>query len=145
MTADEKENGIKVTDRRMFTADGELRGSEAAESLAEPAEPGSPAVAPNEPAQQEQSQPPPSERIAEARKPEFTDLVSVLAEPIALFLGDVALPDGGSAENLDLARFHIDLLEVLKMRTDASLSQDERALLDGLLYTLRMRYVQKTR
>ena len=76
--------------------------------------------------------------------PEFVDLVSVLAEPIAIFLGDVPLPDGKSAENLDLARFHIDLLDLLKERTDSSLSSSERAMLDDLLYRLRMRYVQKS-
>jgi hypothetical protein len=76
--------------------------------------------------------------------PGFADLVSILAEPIALFLGDAPLPDGKSAENLDLARFHIDLLEILKRKTESNLSQEESAVLDDLLYRLRMRYVQKT-
>ena len=77
-------------------------------------------------------------------EPGFADLVSILAEPIALFLGDVQLPDGRSAENLDLARFHIDLLDVLKQKTESNLSQEESSVLEDLLYRLRMRYVQKS-
>jgi hypothetical protein len=75
--------------------------------------------------------------------PTFFDLISVLAEPAALYLGDVPLPDGSKAENLDLARFHIDLLDLLRQRTAPTLSVQERAVLDDLLYRLRMRYVQK--
>ena len=70
--------------------------------------------------------------------------MSILAEPIALFLGDVPLPDGESAENLNLARFHIDLLDVLKRKTESNLSQEESTVPDDLLYRLRMRYVQKS-
>jgi len=76
-------------------------------------------------------------------QPSFLDLVSVLAEPVAVYLGDVQLPDGKSAENLELARFHIDLLEVLKDKTAGTLSAQESSVLEELLYRLRMRYVQK--
>jgi hypothetical protein len=78
-----------------------------------------------------------------SRTPSFVDLVSVLGEPVPLFLGDARLPDGGSAENLDLARFHIDLLDILHRKTEGNLSSEEASLLEELLYALRMRYVQK--
>jgi hypothetical protein len=80
---------------------------------------------------------------AVSRTPSFVDLVSVLGEPVPLFLGDARLPDGGSAENLDLARFHIDLLDILHKKTEGNLSSVEASLLEELLYELRLRYVQK--
>jgi hypothetical protein len=140
---------IKVTDKRRFTSNGELKAVEDEEQassshVAEP-ETGRPAApdsgdeAPNDGRFGSGS----PDSSAPLRSPEFLDLVSMLAEPIPLFLGDVELPGGESAENLDLARFHIDLLGVLKTKTRSNLSSGEQALLDDLLYKLRMRYVQK--
>ncbi|MEO8277116.1 MAG: DUF1844 domain-containing protein [Thermoanaerobaculia bacterium] len=75
--------------------------------------------------------------------PGFYDLIAVLAEPVSIYLGDVELPDGQSAENLEMARLHIDLLDLLRQRTAGNLSAQESAVLDDLLYRLRVRYVQK--
>ncbi len=151
---------IKVTDRRMFTETGELRegvdlgdsepSSAAPEAPSSP-EPEPPPAAP-EPAA---AAPEPASETPPPRAPEvdmgpsalpqaqFLDLVAVLAEPIALFLGDAALPDGQSAEDLDRARMYIDLLGVLQERTDGNLSAEEHAILDDLVYRLRLRYVEK--
>ncbi|MEM6706675.1 MAG: DUF1844 domain-containing protein [Acidobacteriota bacterium] len=150
---------IKVTDRRMFTETGELRegveleAEDSAEAAA--AEPAAPAP---EPAAAPASEPEPAPiPAAEAppRRPavdmgasglpeaQFLDLVAVLAEPIALFLGDAALPDGQSAEDLDRARMYIDLLGVLQEKTAGNLSAEEHAIVDDLVYRLRLRYVEK--
>ncbi|HXT21583.1 MAG TPA: DUF1844 domain-containing protein [Thermoanaerobaculia bacterium] len=75
--------------------------------------------------------------------PTFYDLVAVLAEPVSLYLGDLPLPDGQSAENLEMARLHIDLLDVLRQKTAANLSAQESSVLEDVLYRLRLRYVQK--
>ena len=161
---------IKVKDKRMFTADGELReeyrglsetpgvreaegGGAAAPSPPETPRPRSPAP-----------EPPPSaspgasgEGAAADRSarveipgsapgpgtPGFADLLAVLAEPVAVYLGDAKLPDGGSAENLEAARIYIDLLDVLRQKTLGNLSAQESGLLEDVLYQLRMRYVQK--
>jgi Domain of unknown function (DUF1844) len=73
----------------------------------------------------------------------FYDLAAMLAEPVAIYLGDLELPDGGSAENLEMARLHIDLLDVLRQKTAGNLTAQESAFLEDLLYRLRVRYVQK--
>lgn len=75
--------------------------------------------------------------------PTFLDLVGVLTEPVPFYLGDAALPDGQTMENLEAARLHIDLLDVLRQRTAGNLTAEEQAVLDDLLYRLRVRYVQK--
>jgi hypothetical protein len=77
--------------------------------------------------------------------PTFYDLVAILAEPIPIYLGDMELPDGQSAENLEMARLHIDLLDVLRQKTVGNLSAQENAFMEDLLYRMRVRYVQKTR
>jgi Domain of unknown function (DUF1844) len=75
--------------------------------------------------------------------PSFYDLAAVLAEPVALYLGDMELPDGQSAENLEMARLYIDLLDVLRQKTAGNLTAQESAFLEDLLYRLRVRFVQK--
>ena len=152
MTAKE----LRVTDRRLFTPDGELRDEykdleEAPAGRPPGAEPGGAAgpgaqSAPAGARGAESSAAPPLE-IPSAPgaygEPSFYDLLALLAEPTALYLGDAVLPDGGSAENLDMARLYIDLLDVLRGKTAGNLSARETAALDDVLYRLRMRYVQK--
>ena len=75
--------------------------------------------------------------------PSFYDLVAFLAEPVSIYLGDLELPDGESAENLDMARVHIDLIDLLRQRTAGNLTGQEQGVLEDLLYRLRVRYVQK--
>jgi uncharacterized protein DUF1844 len=156
---------IKVTDKRMFTPEGELR--EEYRFLAEKATaPEPPPVAPPPPPQPEPARPEPRRGRRAGREPEppaapepsgrielpgsppglgasFFDLAAMLAEPIAVYLGDVELPDGGSAENLEMARLHIDLLDVLREKTAGNLTAQEATFLEDLLYRARVRYVQK--
>lgn len=156
---------MKVTDRRMFTDDGELREEyRFLEQQKTAKDAGSPAPEAPDPALREASavdggEPSmggPGARPSEAAAghsqaagagpgPGFMDLVAMLAEPIAFLLGDAQLPDGQSAQDLPRARLHIDLLGVLQEKTRGNVSAQETALLEDLLAQLRMRYVEKTR
>lgn len=163
--ANEKKE-IKVTDKRMFTPDGELReeyrfldekstSTAAAEPITAPAP-----AAPPRPEPQDWEMPPreaprrAAELDAGARVdlpatppelggPSFFDLVAMMAEPVPIYLGDAELPDGQDATNLEMARFYIDLLAVLRQKTAGNLSAQEADFLEDLLYRLRVRYVQK--
>ena len=156
MSSHEKE--IKVTDKRMFTPDGELREEYRTAMEKSTAAP-EPAAAPPEP-----PPPPPKAKAKAAERqapggeapvdfpeappglgPSFYDLVAMMAEPVPVYLGDVEIPGGGSAENLEMARLHIDLLDVLREKTAGNLSAEESSFLEDLLYRMRVRYVQKTR
>ncbi|HEY0558413.1 MAG TPA: DUF1844 domain-containing protein [Thermoanaerobaculia bacterium] len=159
---------IKVTDKRMFTAEGNLKEEyrfldekSTAPAAAEAAPP------PPEPASRQAAPPPPPARAPEpyetprwpaepertpldlpATPPEmegpgFYDLVAMMAEPVPIYLGDARLPDGQVATDLEMARLHIDLLDVLRQKTAGNLDPQERAFLEDLLYRLRVRYVQK--
>lgn len=154
---------VKVTDKRMFTSEGELReeysfledaatrrAEEAdrveTESRGEAAVPEASEVPEEPPA--ESAQPPPAdlpELPETGSEPTFVDLLSLLAEPAAVYLGDARLPDGRSAQDLDMARLHIDLLDVLRQKTAGNLDPREAAVLEDLLYRLRTRYLQKKR
>lgn len=162
MSDEQKE--MKVTDKRMFTPDGELREEyRFLEGKTTPAEGGSaPAAAESpQPPRPEPSGPaaPSPQELEESAGgarlelpsmppgmgPTFFDLVALLAEQAALYLGDLALPDGETAENLEMARLHVDLLDVLRLKTSGNLSVQEASYLEDLLYRLRVRYVQKSR
>jgi len=71
------------------------------------------------------------------------DLVAMLAEPVPIFLGDASMGEGPPQEDLEMARLHIDLLDVLRRKTIGNLTAQESQVLEDVLYQLRMRYVQK--
>lgn len=150
---------IKVTDKRMFTADGQLREeyrflNEKSTATAAPEEapaerspePAAPPPAREEPRRQAPSlleEPTDFPSTLPGMGPTFFDLVQMLIEPAVLYLGDMPLPDGQSAEDLEMARLHIDMLDVLRQKTAGNLTDQESAFLGDLLHRLRLRYVQK--
>jgi DNA replication initiation complex subunit (GINS family) len=60
------------------------------------------------------------------------------------YLGKVAGQDGKIVRNLEMARFAIDTLAMLQEKTAGNLTNDEKRLLDHVLYQLRMNYVDET-
>ncbi|MCX5654957.1 MAG: DUF1844 domain-containing protein [Planctomycetota bacterium] len=69
-------------------------------------------------------------------------LVQTLATQSAIFMTDQRDPETGqSLRNLDLAKHNIDLLRVLEEKTKGNLTEDERHLLETVLYELLMAYV----
>lgn len=75
--------------------------------------------------------------------PGILDLVGMLAEPIPYYLGEAPMPNGVVRQDLQMARIHIDLLDVLRRKTAGNLTAEESSVLEDILYQLRMRYVQK--
>ena len=149
------ERGLKVTDRRMFTPDGELReeyrdlqeAPAVAPATVEPPPQAAPAPAS---ASEPQPAPPPAAAPpreapapeAEAGKPGFQDLIGLLAEPAMIYLREAHGADPQTAsQSLELARLHIDLLGTLKSKTSGNLSPAEAAMLDDVIFQLRSGYV----
>lgn len=74
---------------------------------------------------------------------DFAGLVNVLAMQALVSLGGMRGPDGQSyPPNPEIAKYHIDLLEVLAEKTKNNLSAEEKRMIDLTLYELRMRFVQ---
>lgn len=73
----------------------------------------------------------------------FFELVNVLAMQAAIALGGYQGPGGERIPaNPAAAKHHIDLLAVLEEKTKGNLADEEKRALDGVLYELRMQYVQ---
>jgi hypothetical protein len=165
---------IKVTDRRLFDADGNFRAE-----VAEPAnEAGadSSAEAPTEPAATDAPQPAaatpvqetPSEATTmpprpapaaprEAAPTPSAELPKLAEESLLRFieeqyiggllaLGAMPEPQSGEMmEDLDLAQVRIEVLGLLQSHLDATLPPEARKGFEDVLYQLRMLYLQKSK
>ena len=75
----------------------------------------------------------------------FSTFILSLASTALVQLGEVPNPETGQIEqNLALGKHTIDVLDMLRSKTQACLDNEEKRLLDGVLYELRMKYVLKT-
>ncbi len=74
---------------------------------------------------------------------DFSTFVLGLASNALVQLGAVPDPETGvAARNLVLARQSIDILGVLQDKTRGNLSDEERRLLEAMLYDLRVKFVE---
>jgi len=86
-----------------------------------------------------------AERADRMPEASFSTLVQTLATQAAFFMSSERDPRSGrSIQNLDLAKHHIDLLAVVEEKTKGNLSDEEKRLLDTILYELRVAYVSAT-
>jgi hypothetical protein len=130
--------GFKVKDRRRFSETGEAR-TDAPEtaSEAEPT-PAAPAGAPREA---------PAEAHLDEEEPvSFSTFVLGLSTQALLHLGEIPNPVTSTLErDLGAAKHVIDILGILREKSRNNLEPGEEALLESVLYDLRMRYVQLVR
>jgi len=156
---DEDQPTFKVTDRRLFNADGSPRDLPPEEhpepTVAAAQEPAAAAaaVAPetaaeetpiNEPAavpeDDEEFTP---EDLAEARDPaSFVSFMMSIASNAASALGMMEHPVTHQRDvDIELGKHWIDILGMLQKKTEGNLTPQERRMLEGLLADLRMQYV----
>lgn len=75
----------------------------------------------------------------------FSAFIMSLASAALVGLGEAADPvSGETRKDLSLARANIDILELLRQKTDGNLDENENALLENLLCDLRLKYVMQT-
>jgi len=146
----EDKKPFTVSDRRHFTSEGEVRKSDADEPTSAPTLTAEKAAAPPPAAPAASAagiQPPGAEPDAEdERGSRFPSdflglLISLGAQGSMLLMGG---PEGETPD-LDGARSLIELLGALKEKTEGRRTPQEDQLLDGLLYELRMAFVQATK
>lgn len=142
---DKAKPGIKVTDRRHFTPDGQRRGEVDDEPEAPSQAPvgaGGARGAPSAtgPGPEFTRQP-----LDEPEGVDFTMLINAMAQPALLYLGEIPHPETGQpAPDLEGARIQIDMLDLLRVKCRGNLTPQEQNLLESVLYQLRMRYVAKS-
>ena len=158
----EEQPTFKVTDRRLFNADGSPRDlppeekPEPQPAVAQEAAPAAPAAA-GQPAPAPQAEAPASaveeapadeeefseEDLADARDPaSFMNFLMLLAQNAASALGMVEHPVTHQRDvDVDSGKHWIDVLGMLQKKTEGNLTPQEKRMLEGLLADLRMQYV----
>jgi len=172
MAEKEKESGFKVRDRRLFTADGELRTEVAEEEAPAPAAaPSAPKSAVTEAAPAAESEVPVPPTANEQREQHdaykksardldaqvelsghsakelevsFERFMASLYMTAMLQLGLMHEQGGQPGVDLIGARQTIDTLGMLAEKTKGNLTPKEQAFLQNCLYELRMAYVEVT-
>lgn len=150
---EEEPSGFKVTDKRKFSDDGDLK-KEAAEPGEETAEPKEQTTGKTEEATQEKAPQTGPAADEDAGDPtidpsmmevNFSNFVLSLGTSAVLHFGEFPDPTSGTQEqNLPMAKHTIDILNMLRDKTSGNLEPEEEKLLSDLLYQLRMKYVSLT-
>ena len=156
----QEEVSYQVADKRKFNADGSLRDGVVIEAAPEPkveetvAEPEVPtnlddidmdAITLDD--EEPEADDADDGEIPGAKDPaSFVNFLSSLATNAAAALGAVPHPATGQrALDLDSAKYWLDILSMLKDKTNGNLHPKESRLLEGLLGDLRMQYVHLVR
>ena len=149
----EEDRPIRVVDRRMFTAEGDLRPDYEAEEKEDPGEAPKPAPPPPPPAAtaataESARRPPapePEPPSSSAGDSGFLEILRSLGTTAYSSLGLVPDPSGARRRDPAVARQMIDWLAVLEQKTRGNLTFEESDLLARILYELRMAYVEVMR
>jgi hypothetical protein len=141
MEEEKKEKSFVIKDKRLFDESGDVRRNIDAAPEKKPAE------AKDEPAPEPvRTEKEPSDVPEENFFPEvnFSNFVLSMSTTAMYHFGDFPDPASGKADrNMMAAKQTIDILAMLRSKTEGNLDDNEKSLLDGLLFELRMRYVKE--
>jgi hypothetical protein len=134
-----------VHDRRLFSKDGRINAETQEETVAGP-QGEAPEPAPAESPRPAAREADPSEAGGRALPPPtFASLLVGLATSALIHLGENPEPGPEEPTNLQAAKQAIDLMGILKVKTSGNLESEEEALLETLLYDLRLKYVKASK
>lgn len=78
-------------------------------------------------------------------QPSLSALVLSLTATALAYLGNPITPQTDAVEpDYPLARYTIDIIQILKEKTEGNRTAEENALFDDILTQLRLIYIQKT-
>ena len=139
MEEEKKGKGFVIKDRRHFDESGSVREEETPpvdERKTEVA--GAEGIAPSEEASAAETGDVPLPEI------NFASFLFSLSTTAMYHFGDFPDPvTKESRKNLAAAKQTIDLLSILQAKTEGNLTADEKQLLEGILYELRLRFVKE--
>lgn len=154
------EVSFKVTDRRKFNPDGSLKDGVVLDEP-KPAAPQAPVAsvhsgtaavtkaesAPTSSLEDDEFADDEGEEIPGADDPaSFVNFLSTLATNAAASLGAVPHPATGKRSvDLETGKYWLDVLGMIRDKTDGNLHTQEKRLIEGLLADLRMQYVAMVR
>jgi hypothetical protein len=157
---DQEQPTFKVTDRRLFNADGSPRDLPPEEKTeaktdvtptADAAAVSTPEPVADQVEAESTAELPPDEEmseqdIADAQDPtSFVNFLMSIASNAASALGMIEHPVTHERDvDLELGKHWIDVIGMLQKKTQGNLSAQEKQILEGLLRDLRMQYVSLT-
>jgi len=140
MDRENKEKSFVIKDKRIFDESGEVRG-DAEKNVRESASETKAAEAEHLSPGEEKRDNREEDYLPEIN---FANFVLSLSTTAMFHFGDFPDPVSKKAErNLAAAKQTIDILGMLQTKTTGNLDENEKSLLDGLLFELRMRYVKE--
>ncbi|MGH9842349.1 MAG: DUF1844 domain-containing protein [Blastocatellia bacterium] len=147
--AEENQSGFKVTDRRLFNADGSVREDALIEESSKP-EPLPPQFTQPGPEPQPMPHDGPDDfegdPNAAHEQTMFTEFLMGIASSAFIYLGLVEHPATGRRQiDLPSAKESIDMLAMLREKTKGNLTQGEEKFFDDLLSDLKMQFVSMRR
>ncbi|HEU0176527.1 MAG TPA: DUF1844 domain-containing protein [Blastocatellia bacterium] len=154
--AEENQGSFKVTDRRLFNADGTLREDALIEEAA-PAQTPEPQPTVSAGSAQSQRQfaaaaapelqpEPPQLEDVEPERTMFNEFLMGIASSAFIYLGLVEHPATGRRQvDMTAAKESIDMLVMLREKTKGNLTGGEEKFFDDLLSDLKMQYVSMRR
>jgi len=150
MSEEEKESkGFKVQDRRRFSSEGEAKAENQEEVQSSAAGPQAESPKSSEkPAGEPHlgSMGPQHHQGGPAPEVSFAAFIVGLSTEALALLGEMPHPATGEpAHDLQGAQQLIDILGILRDKTRGNLDADEQALMEAVLFDLRMKYVEKAR
>ncbi len=94
--------------------------------------------------QAEKEKAPKAEKAARPPLPkgDFAAIVSMLVTQTLFALGVIQVEGHKKEPDLELARYHIDMLETIAEKTKGNLTVEEKQVLDNMLNELRVTYVK---
>ncbi len=126
----EEEKGFVIKDKRSLDEEGTLKGEKSEGEV------------PKEEAKREE---PEETEAARTPLPEvnFNSLIFSLSSSALLHLGEIADPQSGEKrKDLPMAKHSIDIIAMLRDKTNGNLTEEEEKFMDNILTDLRMRFVR---
>ena len=141
MEEEKKDKGFVIKDRRLFDESGAARVEEKMKPEEEKKRAENPGERPEtSPAETDT----PETEASPLPEINFASFIFSLSTTAMYHFGD--FPDPATKEsqrNLPAAKQTIDILSILKTKTEGNLDEQEKQLLDGILYELRMRFIKE--
>lgn len=140
MEEERKEKGFIIKDKRLFDETGEVR--QESQDVRTTEKPDASATKAASPPQGEERRAGEGEYFPEVN---FANFILSLSTTVMYHFGDFPDPvTNEPVKNLQAAKHTIDTIGMLKNKTEGNLDENEKNLMDGLLFELRMRYVKET-
>ncbi len=132
MDKEQEQQSFRVTDKRGFNEDGDVRAPDA------PPENDGAKTADSGPEEK-------AGKGAQGQPIDFPSYILSYYTQGLVLLGEVPNPyTQKKEEDVEAARHTVDILTMLQQKTKGNLSKDEEQLLDSVLYELRIKFMAKT-